>query len=91
MYAICYDLIFLMWRVYSIFFLFGSGAAFPIGVNLSPLGGKDLGGVDYASVNWNSVSTNVFVDIYKHCSPLYLRSVSISSSKNGNHVLNYDC
>jgi hypothetical protein len=76
----------------NIFFLFfGSCAAFPIGVNLSPLGGKNLGGVDYANVDWNFVSTNVFVDIYKHCSPLYLRSVSLTSSKNGHSVLSYDC
>ncbi len=48
----------------------------PIGVNLPVFGGKDLGGSDYGSINWNPVTTNVFIDIYKHCSPLYIRSVS---------------
>lgn len=49
--------------------------AFPLGVNLSPLSGENIGGDTFASVNWNPTSTNVFIDIFKHCSPLYIRKV----------------
>ncbi len=39
-----------------------------VGVNLGPLGGS----------NWDPVSPYVFVDLYKHCNPMYIRSVSFS-------------
>jgi hypothetical protein len=48
-------------------------AALPIGVNLPILGGKDLGGT---SVNWTPTATYVFIDLYKHCTPMYIREVS---------------
>ena len=53
-------------------------AAFPVGVNLPPLGGIYLGGRATNDVNWSPVSTYVFADLYKHCSPLYIRRVSPS-------------
>jgi hypothetical protein len=47
---------------------------FPMGVNLSPLGGgsgsDDMG----TEINWDTVSTYAFIDIFKHCTPLYIRS-----------------
>jgi hypothetical protein len=52
-----------------------SVGAFPVGLNLPPLGEKDLGGRT-ANVNWAPVSTYVFTDLYKHCSALYIRTVS---------------
>jgi hypothetical protein len=70
-----------MWMLYfaliSVWASSTSVYGIPIGVNLPPLGGRDLGGSDYASINWNPVSTNIFIDMYKHCSPLYIRSVSV--------------
>jgi len=53
---------------------------FPIGVNLPPLGGAYLTSSYYGSVNWTPTSTNVFIDIFKHCStPLLIKKVSFYS------------
>jgi hypothetical protein len=51
-------------------------ANIPIGINLSPLGGGLLGGLEYADVDWDPVSTFVFINLYKHCTELYIRTVS---------------
>jgi hypothetical protein len=50
----------------------------PIGVNLSPIG-LNAYTLGYSGLNWAPVSTYVFIDLYKHCSPLYIRSVWIHS------------
>eukprot|EP01041_Mallomonas_annulata_P002765 gene2765-5448_t len=42
--------------------------AISIGVNLSPIGGE------FQSVKWDPSSTYVFIDLFKHCSLLYVRS-----------------
>jgi hypothetical protein len=43
--------------------------SFPIGINLSPLGGN------YQGLNQNPVATYVFRDLFKHCPGFYIRSV----------------
>ena len=45
--------------------------SFPVGLNLSPLGGNIYNSV----ADWDSNSTYVFINIFKHCSALYVRSV----------------
>ena len=54
-----------------------SAVAFPVGINLSPIGGNkyEMGGT-YSGINWDAYSTYVFVDIFKHCTAMYVRSVS---------------
>ena len=60
--------------------ILSTATSFPIGVNLNPLGGNQYT-TTYSSVTWDPVSTNVFIDIFKHCGLFYLRSVSVSDLK----------
>jgi len=72
--------IFLFWLFFSgtrlipiTLALISKGGQFPIGVNLSPLGGS-VYAFGYGVDNWDPVSTYVFIDIFKHCTPFYVRS-----------------
>lgn len=58
--------------------LVACGTAMPIGFNLPPLGGSNLGGLAFANVDWNPTSTSVFIDLFKHCSPMYVRKVCMN-------------
>jgi hypothetical protein len=52
------------------------GSSFPIGINLTPLGGTKWSN-NFININMEGYSTYAFINIFKHCGDPYVRSVGL--------------